>query len=39
MFIDKEEKIEIVVTGYTRIRFIKKILNIENVRINDVFLR
>jgi hypothetical protein len=37
MFINKEEKIEFKITGSKRISFIKKILQIENVKLNDIF--
>jgi hypothetical protein len=37
MFINKEEKIRVIATGSQRIYFIKKTLNIENVKLNDVF--
>jgi len=37
MFIDKEEKLEIKATGSRRICFIKKYLNLKNIKLNEVF--
>ena len=37
MFINKEEKLEVKATGRKRISFIKKVLHINNIKIDDIF--